>query len=131
MEPTDVSEKSRLAAFLLSVFTGVFGGHRFYVGKVGSGILQLCTLGGLGIWWLADCVLIASGEFHDVRGKRVLRWTTDEELSLGGGTRDPRLVEEVEQLRSEMFDLQERVDFLERTLARVRERPGVPPAGGT
>lgn len=126
---TDVSEKSRLAAFLLAVFTGVFGGHRFYLGKVGSGILQLCTLGGMGIWWLADCVLIASGEFRDVRGRRLVRWTTDEELALSGAQRDPRLLEEVEQLRSEVFELQERVDFLERTLTRVRERPGVPPAG--
>jgi hypothetical protein len=90
MAPTDVSDKSRLATFLLALFTGVFGGHRFYVGKVGSGILQLCTLGGMGIWWMADIVLVASGEFRDVAGKRVLRWS-DEEVSLGGGQGgDPR-----------------------------------------
>jgi hypothetical protein len=129
MDPTDVSEKSRLAAFLLAVFTGVFGGHRFYVGKIGSGILQICTIGGLGFWWLADCVLIASGEFRDVRGKRVVRWTTDEDLALAGAQRDPRLLEDMEQMRSEVFELQERVDFLERTLTAVRERPGMPPGG--
>jgi hypothetical protein len=123
MAPTDVSDKSRLAAFLLAFFTGMFGGHRFYLGKVGSGILQLCTLGGMGIWWLADCVLVASGEFRDVAGKRVLRWTTDEDVALGGRAPDPRLLEDVEQLRSEMSELQERVDFLERTLTRERERP--------
>jgi hypothetical protein len=129
MAPTDVSDKSRLAAFLLALFTGVFGGHRFYLGKVGSGILQLCTLGGMGIWWLADMVLVASGEFRDVNGKRVLRWMSEEEMGLtpGAQTNDPRLLEEMEQLRSEMFDLQERVDFLERTLTRDRERPRVPP----
>jgi hypothetical protein len=127
MVPTDVSDKSRLAAFLLALFTGVFGGHRFYLGKVGSGILQLCTLGGMGIWWMADIVLVASGEFRDVAGKRVLRWT-DEELTLSGGqAADPRLLEDVDQLRSEMSELQERVDFLERTLTRERERPRVPP----
>jgi hypothetical protein len=127
MAPTDVSDKSRLAAFLLALFTGVFGGHRFYLGKVGSGILQLCTLGGMGIWWMADIVLVASGEFRDVAGKRVLRWS-DEELTLGSGQgADPRLLEDVEQLRSEMSELQERVDFLERTLTRERERPRIPP----
>jgi hypothetical protein len=129
MAPTDVSEKSRLAATLLALFTGLFGGHRFYVGKVGSGILQLCTLGGMGIWWMADIVLVASGEFRDVAGKRVLRWT-DEEVALGSGqAADPRLLEDVDQLRSEMSVLQERVDFLERTLTRERERPRVPPGG--
>jgi hypothetical protein len=128
MAPTDVSDKSRLAAFLLALFTGIFGGHRFYLGKIGSGILQICTLGGMGIWWLADVVLVASGEFRDVQGKRVLRWS-DEELALPAGQADPRLLEDVEQLRSEMFDLQERVDFLERTLTRERERPRVPPGG--
>jgi hypothetical protein len=129
MAPTDVSDKSRLAATLLALFTGLFGGHRFYVGKVGSGILQLCTLGGMGIWWMADIVLVASGEFRDVTGKRVLRWT-DEELALSSGqAADPRLLEDVDQLRSEMSELQERVDFLERTLTRERERPRVPPGG--
>jgi hypothetical protein len=125
---SDVSDKSRLAAFLLALFTGIFGGHRFYVGKIGSGILQLCTIGGLGIWWLADMVLVVSGEFRDVQGRRVLRWT-DEDVVLPGGqpAADPKLLEDVEQLRSEMFDLQERVDFLERTLTRERERPRVPP----
>ena len=129
MAPNDVSDKSRLAAFLLALFTGIFGGHRFYVGKIGSGILQICTLGGLGIWWLADTVLVASGEFRDVQGKRVLRWS-DEELTLGSGqAADPRLLEDVDQLRSEMSELQERVDFLERTLTRERDRPRVPPGG--
>jgi hypothetical protein len=129
MAPTDVSDKSRLAATLLALFTGLFGGHRFYVGKVGSGILQLCTLGGAGIWWMADIVLVASGEFRDVAGKRVLRWT-DEDVALSSGqAADPRLLEDVDQLRSEMSELQERVDFLERTLTRERERPRVPPGG--
>jgi hypothetical protein len=47
------SEKRVLPAALLCFFLGVFGAHRFYVGKIGTGFLQLFTIGGLGIW-LAD-----------------------------------------------------------------------------
>ena len=45
---------------LLGLPLGIFGAHRFYAGKVGSGVVMLCTLGGLGLWWLADCVVIAT-----------------------------------------------------------------------
>jgi len=44
------SNKSNVVAFLLCFFLGVLGIHRFYVGKIGAGILQIITLGGLGIW---------------------------------------------------------------------------------
>ena len=44
----EISPKSRLAAALLAWFLGVIGIHRFYVGKVGTGILMILTLGGLG-----------------------------------------------------------------------------------
>lgn len=63
------SEKSWLATFLLCWFLGGFGIHRFYVGKVGSGILQLLTLGGLGIWTLVDWIIIICGNFKDGNGK--------------------------------------------------------------
>ncbi|MCH8981163.1 TM2 domain-containing protein [candidate division KSB1 bacterium] len=39
--------------------------HRFYVGKIGTGILQLITLGGLGIWALVDFIMIVTGNFKD------------------------------------------------------------------
>ncbi|MBV9861733.1 MAG: TM2 domain-containing protein [Alphaproteobacteria bacterium] len=69
-----VSGKSRLAALLLNFFLGVFGVHRFYVGKIGTGLLQLFTLGGFGIWALVDFILIAVGEFTDREGRKVLIW---------------------------------------------------------
>ncbi|HLY06359.1 MAG TPA: TM2 domain-containing protein [Rhizomicrobium sp.] len=71
----NVSEKSRLAALLLCFFLGIFGVHRFYVGKVGTGVLQLVTLGGLGIWALVDFILIIVGGFADKEGRKVLNWT--------------------------------------------------------
>jgi TM2 domain-containing membrane protein YozV len=42
--------------------------HRFYVGKVGSGIAQLLTFGGFGFWLLWDFIQIARGRFTDVAG---------------------------------------------------------------
>lgn len=128
MTPRAVSDRSRLTTTLLAVFTGVFGGHRFYVGKTGTAILMLCTLGGLGVWYLVDCVMVATGEFRDAQGRRVLRWATDEELY--GTAGDPQLRGDVESLRSNVMELEERVDFLERLLAQVRDdRASFPPPG--
>lgn len=67
------SDKSNLAALLLCLFLGCFGVHRFYVGKIGTGVLQLVTLGGLGIWALIDLIFIALGKFTDKEGG-VLTW---------------------------------------------------------
>ena len=70
----EVSEKSRLVALLLCVFLGWLGVHRFYLKKIGTGILMLCTVGGFGFWVIADIILIACGSFRDKEGKRVLQW---------------------------------------------------------
>lgn len=69
-----ISPKSRLAAALLAWFLGVFGIHRFYVGKVGTGILMIFTLGGLGIWTLVDFIMILVGSFRDKEGLRLYNW---------------------------------------------------------
>ena len=62
------SEKNFVAALLLCLFLGGLGAHRFYVGKIGTGILMLVTLGGLGIWFLIDLIMIAIGKFTDKEG---------------------------------------------------------------
>lgn len=62
------SSKSRTAAGLLCFFLGEFGIHRFYVGKVGTGILWLFTLGLFGIGWFIDLIVIICGSFKDSDG---------------------------------------------------------------
>jgi serine/threonine protein kinase len=69
-----ISDKRILPALLLGFFFGVFGAHRFYVGKIGTGVLQLFTLGGLGIWAIIDWVLILCTVFTDKQGRRLKKW---------------------------------------------------------
>ena len=69
-----VSEKRKLPAFLLCLFFGWFGVHRFYVGKVGTGVLQILTLGGLGLWTLLDLLVIVLGGFTDKEGRLITKW---------------------------------------------------------
>jgi TM2 domain-containing membrane protein YozV len=65
------SDKNWLATLLLCLFLGGIGVHRFYVGKVGTGILQLITLGGCGIWTLIDLIMIITGSFTDKNGNKI------------------------------------------------------------
>ena len=70
----EMSERSRLVAVILCVIVGVLGIHRFYVGKTGTGIVMILTLGGLGIWVLVDLIMLLVGAFRDKQGKLVLNW---------------------------------------------------------
>jgi len=70
-----MSDKRILPAFLLCFFLGVFGVHRFYAGKIGTGVLELLTFGGFGIWWLVDLILILTGSFRDGDGRKITEWT--------------------------------------------------------
>ena len=63
--------KSKRLTLLLCLFLGGIGVHRFYVGKVGTGILQLITLGGCGIWTLIDLIMIITGSFTDKDGNKI------------------------------------------------------------
>ena len=73
-EAPDASPESRLIALLLCVFLGYFGVHRFYVGKIGTGILWALTGGLFGIGYVIDIILIATGSFRDAAGLRLLFW---------------------------------------------------------
>jgi TM2 domain-containing membrane protein YozV len=75
MEGAPASRKKILPAILLCFFLGFLGVHRFYVGKVGTGILQVITLGGIGLWVLIDFVMIIIGAFKDKEGNKLTDWT--------------------------------------------------------
>jgi TM2 domain-containing membrane protein YozV len=73
------SDKSLLIATILSgvfFFTGLGGLHRFYIGKIGTGILMLLTLGGLGIWAIIDLIVLITGNFRDRDNNRITNWST-------------------------------------------------------
>jgi len=114
--PPGPSEKSRGVALALAAILGPFGAHRFYVGRPRSGALMLATIGGLGIWYLYDVIVVAAGEFEDAGGRRLTRWDPAEAPS------SDALIQEVDALRAEVAELAERLDFAERLLARPESR---------
>jgi TM2 domain-containing membrane protein YozV len=118
------SPRSRTVALVLAIFLGFFGAHRFYVGKTGTGVLQLLTLGGLGLWWLYDVILIAAGSFRDDQGRLISAWEPEGEHLVTAGTA-AAILDELDALRIEVSQLQERVEFAERLLSG----PQRPPAG--
>ena len=71
----NASPKSRLVALLLCIFVGGLGIHRFYVGKIGTGILFLLTAGVFGIGVIVDLIKIATGKFTDKYGNVIVKDT--------------------------------------------------------
>lgn len=68
--------RSQAIAYLLSSFLGFLGLDRFYMGSIGLGLLKLFTLGGFGLWWTVDMVMIGMGVARDGDGKRLSRSTS-------------------------------------------------------
>jgi len=66
-------QRDWLVALLLSIFVGELGIDRFYLGYIGLGILKLVTMGGCGIWWLVDLILIATNKLPDAEGRPLAR----------------------------------------------------------
>jgi ribosomal protein L37E len=73
----EASDRSRLVALLLCVLLGYLGVHRFYVGKIGTGILWLMTGGMFGVGYIVDAILIATGHFRDHKGLSLIFWDSD------------------------------------------------------
>jgi TM2 domain-containing membrane protein YozV len=85
-----VSPKSRLAVTLLAWFLGIFGAHRFYLGKTGTAVVMLilgiigCAtswiivgyffLGAVGIWALIDFIYAVAGKMKDKEGRLITKW---------------------------------------------------------
>jgi len=123
-ELPQVSERSRTVALILGMLGGVFGFHRFYAGRVQTGIAMAITFGGLGVWWLYDMVTIVAGEFRDAEGLPVRNWPLAEAAPRQAlRSRDVEaLTQHIEELQRQMGELNERVDFTERLLSQQRER---------
>ena len=68
----NIPRKSKLTAFLLSFFLGVLGVDRFYLGFYLMGVIKLLTIGGCGVWWLLDWILVLANSVTDVRGCSML-----------------------------------------------------------
>ena len=119
MDSTEFSDRSRGVALALAVPLGVLGAHRFYVGKVGTGILMFLTGGGAGIWWIVDVVNVATGGFRDREERRLLDWGLQ-----GNQTprlTSPELVEELDAINDDLDNVTDRLEAAERRLA-ARER---------
>jgi len=71
---SSASNKKRLLAAILCLGFGIFGAHRFYAGKFKSGKVMLCTIGGLGIWYIVDSLIVLFGAFTDNDGKKIKDW---------------------------------------------------------
>lgn len=70
----EVSKKNRAVAMLLCMLFGWLGLHRFYVNKHGTALAEMFTIGGFGLWYFIDFVMIAAGTFEDKEGKAVIDW---------------------------------------------------------
>lgn len=81
----NASQKEFLPVLLLCFFFGFIGIHRFYVGKMGTGILMALTLGGFGIWALIDCILILTNSFRDSDGMVIMYKSTSSVATNGVG----------------------------------------------
>ena len=122
------SPRSRGVALILGLLGGPLGLHRFYVGRPQSAVFMALTLGGLGVWWFYDMVLLVAGEFRDADDQLLREWGVQESVGLGaaGSAEVRQLVGDVESLRQQMGELAERVDFAERMLAQQKERARLP-----
>ncbi len=74
--------KSFVVTWLLSLFLGVLGVDRFYLGKIGTGLLKLLTAGGFGIWALIDLILVLAGAQTGKQGQPLEGYQENKTLAI-------------------------------------------------
>lgn len=65
--------KNWTTTLILAILLGELGIDRFYLGKIGTGILKLLTAGGCGIWWLYDIIMVATNKTVDAAGNALVK----------------------------------------------------------
>lgn len=78
----ETGNKSFLTTWLLSLLLGGLGVDRFYLGKVGTGILKLVTLGGVGIWAIVDLILVLTNKQTDKQGNKLAGYDQHKKIAL-------------------------------------------------
>ena len=108
------SQKEFFPVFLLCFFFGILGIHRFYLGKMGTGLLMAVTLGGFGIWALIDCILILTNNFRDSDGMVIMYRSTSSVPSSGVGTASE--IETLSSLKDKGIITEEEFDIKKKQL---------------
>lgn len=80
--PSQVGEKSFLGAFLFALFLGFLGVDRYYLGKIGTGVLKMVTIGGFGIWSLIDIVMLLTNNTRDKKGNQLNGYEDNKKIAL-------------------------------------------------
>jgi TM2 domain-containing membrane protein YozV len=122
-----VSEQSRSVALVLAIFGGWVGLHRFYTGRWKTGLAMAFTMGGMGIWWVYDLILIGAGEFRDANALKLSSWDTVQAQRALPSREVELLLERFDAMERDLGEMAERLDFTERMLAKDRDRRSISP----
>ena len=79
--PMLVSDKSFVVTWLFALLLGMFAVDRFYLGKVGTGLVKLFTFGGLGVWVLVDLILVLTGAQRDKQGRMLAGYDQNKKIA--------------------------------------------------
>ena len=115
-----ISDKDFVPTMLLCFFLGGLGMHRFFVGKTGTGILMLLTIGGLGIWWIIDLIMIAMGSFKDIHGRAIIYQSTNT-ANTAPSTHVPGKVEEAPPAKDIPAEIEKLADLKDKGIITDEE----------